>query len=327
MQGTYNTNNLRLKGQKRILKAKKCQYPILPNGGEEDVSYDADKTSGDDPEVLGHCQVVEDSEHHHHVPKTEEAVLELTEHFLVVFEFEHSVDESEDYRQHDYGQSEGIEQRPPGGRPSQAELDVRNHKPECHDEDQNFKPCKIGHIIVVADGSNNCEDERVDEVHSTVTDGSVDRVGKEFEKILQNILLLFIDVIILKTLFLGSLTVLVLLLFLIVNVLLKTFGTLQKKETENVDRQEEGRGDGVEDDVSGVTDLELDHVPRSRGGVPSLSEDLLTVVMSDQLLLASLQSLLDPGELGHIGSITVLLSVLQYQPCVINTVTAVQENN
>ena len=123
MQGTYNTNNLRLKGQKRILKAKKCQYPILPNGGEEDVSYDADKTSGDDPEVLGHCQVVEDSEHHHHVPKTEEAVLELTEHFLVVFEFEHSVDESEDYRQHDYSQSEGIEQRPPGGRPSQAELD------------------------------------------------------------------------------------------------------------------------------------------------------------------------------------------------------------
>ena len=119
----------------------------------------------------------------------------------------------------------------------------------------------------------------------------------------------------------------VLLLFLIVIVLLKTFGTLQKKETENVDRQEEGRGDGVEDDVSGVTDLELDHVPRSRGGVPSLSEDLLTVVMSDQLLLASLQSLLDPGELGHIGSVTVLLSVLQYQPCVINTVTAVQENN
>ena len=327
MQGTYNTNNLRLIGQKGILKAKTCQYPILPNGGEEDVPNDADKTSGDDPEVLGHCQVVEDSEHHHHVPKTEEAVLELTEHFLVVSEFEHSVDESEDYRQHDYGQSEGIEQRPPGGRPSQAELDVRNHKPECHDEDQNFKPCKIGHIIVVADGSNNCEDERVDEVHSAVTDGSVDWVGKEFEKFLQNILLLFINVIVLKTLFLGSLTVLVLLLFLIVIVLLKTFGTLQKKETENVDRQEEGRGDGVEDDVSGVTDLELDHVPRSRGGVPSLSEDLLTVVMSDQLLLASLQSLLDPGELGHVGSITVLLSVLQYQPCVINTVTAVQENN
>ena len=59
------------------------KYTNLPDGGEEDVFYDADKGCGNNPQLLGHRQVVEGPQHHHHYPKTEEAVLELFENFVV----------------------------------------------------------------------------------------------------------------------------------------------------------------------------------------------------------------------------------------------------
>ena len=68
-----------------MLKASKFDYPILPKVGAEDVSNDADKRCGDNPKVLGHCQVVEGSKHHHHDPKTEETVLDLLKHFIELF--------------------------------------------------------------------------------------------------------------------------------------------------------------------------------------------------------------------------------------------------
>ena len=168
---------------------------ILPNGGDEDYFYNADKRDGDCPQFPGHRQVVESPQHHQHYPKAEEAVLELFELFekLIVLsleldplvkEFDPLVEEGQEEGKQDYGESHGIEDRPPGIALSHAGFEIRNYKPQCHYEDHNSILVKILHFIMFRTGSQDHESHGVEEVHSTVTDEPVDWVGKEIDEFL-----------------------------------------------------------------------------------------------------------------------------------------------